>query len=117
MIFTVDLQFLSHPTSCRRWYQWSEVEVAAYWRNPRPFSSERTLLVCRSPSKTSPSSSGASNLSPPARCLPHKYGYLLRMNMHGFVNMHMRLNINEMSNSSVHLTGCMNINTALFKVV
>ncbi len=31
--------------------------------------------------------------------------------------MHMRLNINEMSNSSVHLTGRMNINTALFKVV
>ncbi len=31
--------------------------------------------------------------------------------------MHMRLNINEMSNSGVHLTGRMNINTALFKVV
>ncbi|KAL0162957.1 hypothetical protein M9458_042353, partial [Cirrhinus mrigala] len=49
-----------------RWYPWNGVEEGASWRNPRPCSLERTLLACRSPSRTSPSSCGASNLSPPA---------------------------------------------------
>ncbi len=65
------------------WYPWNGVEEGASWRNPRPCSSEQTLLACRSPSGH-PQFLWSINLSPPARCCPHEYGCQFRMNMHEF---------------------------------